>query len=57
MKEKFQIYASCEHCGLAWTQEKVLQTIYKPIKCPECKKLTNNFDTENHNKGMKFKEY
>lgn len=55
MKEK--IYASCENCGLAWTQNKLLPKVWKSIKCPKCKKNTDNYDTENYNKGLRFKRY
>jgi predicted Zn-ribbon and HTH transcriptional regulator len=51
------IWASCENCGLAWTQEKSLAKIWVAIPCPKCKHKTDNYDTENHNKGTRFKHY
>lgn len=59
--EKIKIYASCEHCGLAWTQVKELPPVWGEINCPECGKKTENFDDENHNadthEPIVFKEY
>lgn len=57
MKAKQKIYASCESCGLAWTQMRFLPKVFPLIPCPECKKKTTNFDTENYNEGMKFISY
>ena len=54
--EKQKIYASCEMCGLCWTEYKKLQKHWKPIKCPRktCVFKTENYDTENHNKNIYF---
>ena len=59
--EILKIWASCEHCGLAWTETKVLPKVWKAITCPECGKKTENFDSVNHNADshelIAFKEY
>lgn len=54
-KEMERYWASCEKCGLAWTKEMEVKSVYSQIKCPDYGKLTENFDNENHNKGMYFK--
>lgn len=57
MKTPTKIWASCENCGLLWTEMKLLPKVWKAIKCPKCKHKTDNFDDVNHNKSRYFINY